>query len=765
MLRGLPLVACALLVAGCARGVSGASGGGGPGPAGPPPPGIPVQAGGLIALVPGPASLIAEWATPAAGFEAALFVGADPDTLLAGSPVLEGLIGERALLGGQVDGVEVFAALGIRAIGTVEYVQAGAALRATPGGPVYVDSAVPAAGADGTTPATAFPDLASAVATALAFTGANVWVAAGNYDTVSGLIVPTGVHVYGGFEPSFDPLQRDPELHVTSLTASGGPAVLTVPEGDAPAVLDGLTFTGGPGGGGAPVAIDVVDAPLEAHRVRVTGFADRGIRVRNASITDVLDVTLVASESSSNLADGLSAHGPLRLRIDGCAFDGNFQEGVEVDDLVAPGGEEVRLDVSRSRFFGNGAEGLDVDLVAPVPAPPAAGSFVVDVRGSSFERNTTDGLLVDIDYEGLAGWLGRIELRELAARANGGAGVHVDADWDAEIFLHRVLATANDGDGVWVSSESNAGAAVVSASVLAGNLGAGLRASLGNVALLASHCVLAGNFGGGIASEVVESGAASCVAYLQPVPWTNTRAHASLVVTDPFLGTFTHAAEEYGAAVGGTGDTLSLIGVPVSGPGATVEVDDDGVARTATAVVGASVTLDPPLDALLLPAPVAYFAPAADAVEDYTLPPGSPALGAGMAPPGAPATDLGPFGSPAGGAPGVPDELSPSLLRLVDLSPAPSEPIGSTDGVVLAFSETLDPASVAPDAVTAVAADGSPLAITFQPIAHFLFVSAPTGGWGTQPFVLEVHAGFRGDSGAIHAAPVAVPFPAPTAGP
>ena len=113
------------------------------------------------------------------------------------------------------------------------------------------------------------------------------------------------------------------------------------------------------------------------------------------------------------------------------------------------------------------------------------------------------------EHEAAPGWFASVDVRECTAKNNGRAGFHVDADGDGEYLLHRLRSTANGTDGVWISSETQAGQVVLSSCYLAGNLGAGARASLGNKPILASHCVFAGNLEAGLVSSFTASAAAS----------------------------------------------------------------------------------------------------------------------------------------------------------------------------------------------------------------------------------------------------------------
>lgn len=96
------------------------------------------------------------------------------------------------------------------------------------------------------------------------------------------------------------------------------------------------------GAGAGTIGIDVSDTDVELRAVVVQNFVDRGVRIRNGSTSQVIDV-----------------------RLTSC------------------------------RLASNGAEGLDVDLAAPLTLGSRGGFFDVGVVGSLFEGNASAGLLID----------------------------------------------------------------------------------------------------------------------------------------------------------------------------------------------------------------------------------------------------------------------------------------------------------------------------------------------------------------------------------
>ncbi len=701
----------------------------------------------------GSGSVYLTWAPPDSGHELALFQGTQRGNVFLQAPILENLAGPGASVGGLTDGVPVFFGIGVRRSGEAEYVQAGLVMSALPGPPVYVDAASTAVSPDGSSIASAFPTITAGALAAFAQGGGNVWVRSGSY-AESGIPLFANVRLQGGFGTGFDPATRDPVAAPTIITGGVGPISMVVQGGEPAAAIDGLDFRGGATGS---IAIDLVDTSLELRSTHVSGFTDRGIRLRNDG-TDVVDVRLAHTTVRESGADGLSASGAFELRIDGCSFDNNAQEGLEVDDLVALEGTRSLLEVRGSRFFGNGAEGLDVDLAAPLAAGPGGGQFVVRIRGSRFDRNATDGLLVDFDFEAAAGWSADVAIEGSGATGNGAAGLHVDLDAAGSVFLHRLNSTANGGDGVLISSETVAGAVTLSTSVLAGNLGAGARASTGLQAVAASHCIFAGNAAGGLLSEVVSSSATSCIAYLQDTPWGNTTVIDSPAVSDPADSPFEVAPELYGRVLSVAMDELTVESAGAITAGSKVEVRDDGTAYTVTAINGNTIVIDQPVPPVGTPAPFTAFASGIGVEEDYRVVPGSDAIGAGMSFPGATLNDAGVWGSPAAGEPGRADERDTALFWMTGTTPSWPLLPNASDPVEVHFSAPLEPSSVVLGTVYVETLTGVEVPVTFLPVADRVVISPLSGNWGTEMLLVQIHRGLQGTSEEILAAPVVLPL-------
>ncbi|NOT31929.1 MAG: right-handed parallel beta-helix repeat-containing protein, partial [Planctomycetes bacterium] len=664
-----------------------------------------------------------------------------------------------------------FVGLGLRPTTGGAYQQTGPTLSATPGAPVYVDAASAAGGgADGLTPATAYPTLfpgvlrATALLLAAPTASVNVWVKGGSYTIASALPIAAGVNVYGGFGAAFDLASRD---------LANAPSVWNVNASQTAfqygdqfntslaVVVDGVRITGN-GVGAIGADTDGTDpCQLELRSVIVTDMADRGLRLRN--LTDSgFDVVLTSCQSSRNGADGLSGVGAFDYSVYNCVFASNVQEGFDLSDLTAETGGVARMRVTSSQFFGNGAQGLDCTM--GVPLFPNSASFEIEVRGCAFEGNAQAGCLIDADFELVPAYSADVVVRESFARANIGHGFQFDLDGPLDpngrltAFAVGLLATGNGLDGIYISSESREGLTVLSTSAMIGNLGAGLRiegpaAALGNRSIEATHCLFASNFGGGMISRDVSSSASSSIAYLQPNAFdANTLQTANVSSNSPAALAFVNAPEEYARVSARSGAVLTLTAAPSFSTGAKLELADDGIERTIASIVNTQVTLSAAPAAFGTPGLLAAFAPGAVGVnENYDLAGGSIAIAAGLG-----GADAGPAGSPVVGRVGVASPEQALVFHPLGSTPEIAALVGNNESVVIEFSKTLNGASA--NAGTVRARRGAnAISITIQTLGAELTLIPPGGGWGAGDFRVELGGLTAGDGTALSGS-VVLPF-------
>lgn len=749
-----------LLVPGCGR-LSG--GGGGQAltrgdPVLPPLAPVGVQPTGLVAATAGAGLVRLDWVVPE-DTTVALYVAPSRDEVFAAEPAILVAGASRHVFTGLTDGVPLAFGLGVLP-GDVRGgpVPTGAVLEATPGAPFFVDGA--AAAGNGLTPETPSPSLLIALLTMGAAGGGNIWIAGGEHSHAALPLFP-GTRIYGGFAPGFDLGERDPLRHPTRVVATSAQPLLRSLGGGAGVILDGLVLDGG---GTASAALSASDTPLQVTRVHATACAGAGFRMSGGTQGPPVPARFVDCRASANGAEGWSGRGALDFSLTACVAVSNGQEGIDLDDLVAPDGSSARLLVEGSLCAGNGAEGLDVDLAAPPGAGALGGTLSVELRNVVFERNLGAGLLLDIEHDLLAGWRSEVLLRGVVARANGGPGLDLDLDGRGSTRIHRLRSAGNGGAGLRIDAESTDLLVTVTASALDGNLGAGIDVQRGQVGVHLVHSVIAGNADGGFLDGPGLGTALSSLAWRQPGGFEGAATHACAVVPDGAAAPLARVPRDWVAVLSAADAILELAGPLALDRDDVAELAEDGVPRQARSVGPASVALSPaPEVPPLLPAVLALFAAGRGGVEeDWRALPGSLAEAAGMAAPGGPPSDLGPHGLPWGGPPGT-DDLALEVGAPLDLVDPPlGTTLGAADEITLRFlGATPDVRTVSAASVRVLSQAGTVLAAPVLVEDGALAIVPPAGGWPAGNLLLQLHAGLAAEGGAPLAVPLALTLRGP----
>lgn len=732
-----------------------------PGVVPPPPPPAPLPSDhpvvGLVSAVAGTDRLRADWRVHSGGdptTELALFVGTDAATVFATTPIPLAATERRREIAGLATDQDYAIGLGERASPADAWTPSGPVLRVRTGAVLFVDPAGPASG-DGSSPANALNDVTLAVLTAFANGGGNVWVAQGDFANVS-IPLFTGVHLYGGFAPSFRLSERDAIANPTRFLGIAGLPIVETQNGSGIAVLDGFELDGLSATTGASDGVSETNEEVELRSLSIHDCG-RGVKLRALASLVTVRVVLTNVACRANALEGVSIDGTFDVVVEGCLFDSNANEGMDLNHLVAPELGSASLVARGSRFDRNGTEGLDCHLGAPPGAGHGGGRFTIDVQDCDFESNELDGVRVDVDYEAFPEWSAAIAVRGCRARANRAAGVHFDLDSRASAIAHRIACSANRGDGFALTSESFAGQCTLSASALFANAGHGASSTFGRFGLCVSHCVVAGNLAGGVASELVPSIAVSCVLDRQPNALANTVAVGCVTTIAGSVSPFVNAPEEYARVDAVTAAGVTVDATPLARIGSTAELEDDDVARALVSRGGTSVVLDPVPSPVAVPAVLAFFAPSGVVAEDWRLAPGAAALLAGLAAPGGPAIDAGIFGARSGGVPGRETAPVPAAFHLATTTPAWSDGIASGVELELAFEGGTPDAATVATSVFAFDAGGVERAIVPSAVAGTIRVPAPAGGWRTGD-VLAVFASLRSTDGAPLIATAAIPI-------
>jgi hypothetical protein len=747
-----------------------------------------------------------DYRAPSTGFEGALFLGTNRVTLMSGTPVVTGIVGDQdansiftntSHPGLVVNDTTLYAGFGIRELGGSAWTPVGTIIQCRPGAPLYVDLNQTNGAADGSTPALALPllDEALLVASVLAsFQGTkNVWVSAGNYVTrpfnagIPGtgvFAVGSGVHVYGGFAPgtagaisSFDIASRElpPENPTpgesTILRGNGTPRILDVISGGAMHIVDGMHVDGQ---STIVKGVDVSESDVEMRSVRIRLCTDNGLQVKQiTNFVNRRDITLVACEVSQSGNDGVGIAGTFDLDFDRCDFSSNGGRGIDPNDLQALSGDSASLRAFGCRFYGNSVDGLGIDLdtIATEPQAPQ-GRYDIDIESCTFEFNLRDGLFVDMDYDLHPAWYTRVRIRDCVANGNRRAGIHFDADDQGEFVLDRVRCTANAGDGLWIASEPDDALTtaddratthvVVTNSSMLGNLGYGIQATEGDKVVFASHCALAGNALGGFASQTTGprgdnarriGTAVNCVLWRQPAPFTNVRATSCWIESSD--NPFENAPAAFAVANTNTNGAITLAANSAISAGDAVEIGDDNAELTVTSSTGGSIVVTPAPDANRFLAPESVFvypnAATASVVEDLRLYALSLAQDTGLAIAGGPAVDPGPHGSQNGGEPGEFDPFTPIGLQLRRIDPPVAFGVLPTSPITLEFDADIDATTITANRI--VSSAGTPLSFT---IAGGVVTVAPLAAWAADDN-LRIFPGVASIGGSALGAPLVVP--------
>lgn len=713
---------------------------------------------GLVSAAGGNGSVAVQWRVPKdkelLPARLGVFVSTDPDALQNAEPFEVDEASGQARFGGLPADSLLYARLAARNDSGANWNELGATLAFHTGEPLYVDPLTTLATGDGLTPETPFQDITLALIFAPVLGKSVIWVAEGS-QPVAQLPLVTGLHMVGGFTTSFSLADRDTEAHPTRLLAiddpgtPNDPALVVLGPGavGVPATLDGFELEGL---ASTTVGLDSSGHQYQARDVHITGCV-RGFRLRSLPTDNETEIVVTGCSARNAVNEGLSVDGSFDLLVEASDFDNNGAEGAAIGKLYASSARSVALRVRGCRFTRNGQEGLDIQLGVPTGAVAPGGRFVVELEESDFLDNQLDGVRVDLDYETAPEWSARIVARGLSAHTNGLAGVHFDLDASSSALAHRLACRANGTDGFLVTSESWSGIATLSSSALWGNLGAGARATFGNVAVVASHCAFAGNVQGGFVADTSRSVALNCAADSQSNPWSGVNAVASLSATGHEPAWFAHAPLEYATVISINAASLQTEAATNAGVGSTMEVGDDGEARLVVSAAGPVLALAPAPAAQGTPVR-AWFWADSNVTEDWRAAPAGELQGSGWTGPDSQAQDCGPFGAPQGGVPGRDEPVPPTLFYLASATPSISSSIPPAADLVLEF------AGGAPDRTTlaqglVVRRGQGLLTLGFTVNLGSITAHAPVGGWldGDR---LELHAALHNSDGH----PLATPF-------
>jgi len=579
---------------------------------------------------------------------------------------------------------------------------------------LYVDGSVPASG-DGTAPDRAFKTIAEGILAGLTLGGANLLIAEGVYEEE--LLALGHLHFYGAWPAGFAG-PRDRSAHPTTIAPALNAAVaLRVSKSDFPTFVDALEMDGGKG---VTNGVDVRDADLELSNCAIFRIRHEGVTYSSnfhfaRFAAHRVDVSDCGSEGMQ-LAGVFDAHFTLST------FVRNGHEGVQIRPLTVFAAGQARLRVARCVFSDNVEDGFDVlvDEIDPIQPGGSAGGIVEGVVEESIaDGNGQSGVKLDIDYDPSDGVFARFFVRATRSLRNTEYGFHLDGDAAALFVLAGNVISANRFSSILASSEVERALYQITNHWESSGHAAGVEV-LGPADVLLDHVAICGTAGAAIAGN----GATRLVdgaLFLAP-PATATTVEYSFVDSGGGgLGVFSGAIDlgnapdlAFHLAAAGAVDRIPLPPGASLAAGDVVEFEDDGVARSVTAVTAGVATFDPPADSA--PSAGAFVArfPSGSVVENPTLVAGSPWIDAGdplVRDDDATVTDVGVLGGVLDAYRPVFSALMPFVVQHVDPPFGPFA--GPVTQVSVEFTRDVDATSV--DATTfAVTLDGAAVAGTFD---------------------------------------------------
>jgi len=594
----------------------------------------------------------------------------------------------------------------------------------------FVDPNGPAFG-DGLTPATAYSNATLAMIGGFPLTGVNYWLAEGEYTQAAdrwGFVYP-GRSIYGGFDPTFDPLQRDPANRITKIQPDNIDAPLVVilnpptPPSTVAVIPSALTVIDGLSlesravdiGGGlvtypAFSGVRVQDAVARISNCSMIHFVSKGIDMTGDYLGSGQPITVTVRNCSIEEIDGegiaIDGHTPTMI-IDNCTVRNVANEAIEAQWIHADSNTSARIEITRCVIENTGVldEGIDLDFDEEDPTSPG-GSFGARIRALIRNNRIINagvaGVNLDLDFDNSDGldFRGRVEDNEI--RDCVGDGVNLDGDARGTFRVARNAICGNGGAGIRMTGALGGPYARLLHNRIVGNALGGVLAT-GAITGEVRHQLFQGNRGPALTLDgavltvedsilLANAGVSNptrigwSIVHEEPAPANGV----GLILEDPGLESrplFLRAAT--GAGGGGT--------VPLAGGtagffvGDTVELRDDGVPRTIDSVSPGAIVVSPPTSVSAGDLVSAWgSSTTVDEAEGLLV--GSPAIDGGNPlerDRDGTIADIGPIGGNTPGNVGVetsvPEESAP--LELVAVDPGPAE---ITTGSAWTFSFNRD---------------------------------------------------------------------------
>lgn len=323
----------------------------------------------------------------------------------------------------------------------------------------------PTATEDSTDRPRTYATIEAAVSEAIALDGSNIYVTANTLRERVYLF--DGMHLYGGFESTFDPVARMVSGSRTRLLGQAKLDTIVVAPGDLLCGIDGFELVGqlepNPATESSRTTSErgrrglvAEDCNLQAAHLFVHGFQDKGVELRSGDdLDDEFEGHLYECEIAENTGEGLALSGVFDLTLRDCILRDNEEEGIEIEPLLFSSQEKSSIKVDRCVVRGNRDLGLNLTLTAHPLQPAGAGGRVrIRLSRSIFESNHDHGASIDVQADASDDVDLRMTVEKCRFDSNQASGLEIDADIRGNYRVTECAFSKNLGSAVAVSGDA-----------------------------------------------------------------------------------------------------------------------------------------------------------------------------------------------------------------------------------------------------------------------------------------------------------------------
>ncbi|MCA8960506.1 MAG: right-handed parallel beta-helix repeat-containing protein [Planctomycetes bacterium] len=617
----------------------------------------------------------------------------------------------------------------------------------------YLGGPGASASGDGLSPSSAFASMPQAFI-ALFGQDVNLYVAAGGYP--SNVSLSDGQSLYGGFSGNFSFADRDPSVHVTefSFTSPIPHDLVSLESGTLPIVFDGCVVSGNLE---SETGVKIDEVPFSVANCEIRDTTIHGVEILSDVVFgDSLMGTIRGCSIVRCLGEGIVINALGDLVIDDNQIVDNGNEGVESQWLYGISDETTRIVITRNVISRNGDEGVDLDFAEVTeiaPTLPSQGARIRAVlRSNEIRDNVLSGIQIDLDFENSDGVDFEARLEDNQVSGNHGGGLLLDGDARGAFRLARNVISCNRGAGITISGTPDGPWCRLLHCRILGNQGAGIDVT-DHVGIEARYSLFARNLGGALRgtrawidvrnSVLLGNAVASDTdairyssIFAEPVP---SGADVGMVFADPLLENTPLLAEPIVSAA--SASEAIIVQVAAFASGDTIEIDDDGIARTVTAVLGDRIEFAPAFGRPTEPGDIVLRFAGNDVVEREGLSASSPAIDAGdplETDRDGTVADLGPIGGDTPGNVGIETGLAVETppTDMVGAAPLPSLLLTSPNWALrMRRNVTVE---IANNVSLTLAGAPTPLVPVADPNPEVFAFTTPTAGLPDEVYLVEL---------------------------